>query len=323
MNNPDTCLEIVADIGGTNARFGCVANHGSQLFAVQHLLCADFPHILDAILAYLAELDPAQNIARICLAVAGPVETDYIKLPNNHWAFSRQQLQQALGFELVVINDFTAQLLNIFTLNEHELVWLGSARPGQNLVIAALGPGTGLGVAGMTANGDIIPSEGGHLAFAPLTEHEVQLLQQLWQHFPRVSVERILSGPGLSALYQANAAIQGQTVLGDFHAISAAELTRLARTGDPLCLQAIADFAAILGSVAGEIALALGARGGIYLAGGILPHIEGLYPQQLLRERFNAKGRFTQYCTDIPLALVKAENTGLRGCIHALRKGYR
>jgi glucokinase len=314
---PHSSIEIVADIGGTNARFAWLDAGGSTLHDLSRLLCVDYARPLDAIRHYLAGIPAQRSISRICLAVAGPIETEWIDLPNNHWAFSRSELERELGCRVAVINDFSAQLLSVPGLQDNEVEWLGTARPLPGLVIAALGPGTGLGVAGLTVGGEIIPSEGGHLAFAPVDAHEIALLQQLWQQYPRVSVERILSGPGLSALYHANAALAGQD-----HHLTAEAVSTAARRGDALCRQSIDDFIAILGSVAGEVAIALGARGGIWLAGGILPKLDGLYDKALLRERFNAKGRFTQYCSDIPLALVRADHTGLRGCVHALRHGY-
>lgn len=310
-------VDIVADIGGTHARFACLVRGSAELSRIVSLRCADYPELINAIHAYLDQLDPDISVAGICLAVAGPVETDWIDLPNNPWTFSRRDLGHRLGVELHVINDFTAQMLGVLTLEEHELQWLDSPRPQGGLVIAALGPGTGLGVAGLLPTGEIIPSEGGHLAFAPTTEHELALLRQLWKRYPRVSVERLLSGPGLSALYEANAMLQSQTV----PALAPEAVSAGARAGDPLCLRAMADFGAILGSVAGEMAIALGARGGIYLCGGILPLVEDLVSPELLRARFNDKGRFSDYCSRIPLALVRAEHNGLRGCMLAVQRG--
>jgi glucokinase len=312
-------VAIVADIGGTNARFAWVEPDDSTLHAVTSLLCKDFPQPLDAIRHYLGTLSMPGRIERLCLAVAGPVETDWIDLPNNHWAFSCSELERALGCKVSVINDFSAQLLSVPGLGAEEVEWLGPARPQAAMVIAALGPGTGLGVAGLTPGGEIIPSEGGHLAFAPTDAHEVALLQVLWQAWPRVSVERLLSGPGLAALHRANCRLAGITVA---ETLRPEQVSAGAQAGDALCRQSVQDFAAILGSVAGEIAIALGARGGVWLAGGLLPRLDGLYDKQVLRQRFNAKGRFTDYCADIALALVRAEHTGLRGCVHALRTGY-
>lgn len=308
--------DIVADIGGTNARFAAVRSGGGTLEALRVLHCADYPHITDAIRDYLTSLHPALHITRLCLAVAGPVETDRIDLPNNHWEFSRSALARELGLDLRIINDFTAQLLGVLTLSAEEIEWIGPARPVPALVIAALGPGTGLGVAGLTPGGEIIPSEGGHLAFAPASQHELDLLQLLWKDYPRLSVERLLSGPGLSALHRANSLLAGKPAA----TLAPEAVSAGARKGDDLCVQAVHDFITILGSVAGEVALALGARGGVYLCGGILPRMEGLYDADLLRERFNDKGRFHDYCSNIPLALVHAEHNGLRGCVLALNK---
>ncbi|HHX82920.1 MAG TPA: glucokinase [Pseudomonadaceae bacterium] len=310
-------VDIVADIGGTHARFACLVRGGEELSRIATLRCVDYPGIIDAIGAYLDQLDPDISVANMCLAVAGPVETDRIDLPNNPWTFSRRDLARQLGVELYVINDFTAQVLGVLTLDEHELQWLGSPRPQDGLVLAALGPGTGLGVAGLGPTGEIIPSEGGHLAFAPTTPHELALLQQLWKRYPRVSVERLLSGPGLSALYEANARLEARSV----PPLAPEAVSDGARAGDPHCSRAMADFGAILGSVAGELAIALGARGGIYLCGGILPRIDGLFSTELLRARFNDKGRFTEYCSRIPVALVRAEHNGLRGCMLAVKRG--
>jgi len=311
-----TTLELVADIGGTNARFACVPMGEANLLHLQQLPCAAYPQILDAIHSYMQTLPRDTRISRVCLAVAGPVEMDAIDLPNNHWAFSRSQLAAELGCEVLIINDFTSQMLGAAVLDDDQLQWLGPARPDKTLVLAALGPGTGLGVAGLTPGGEIIPSEGGHLAFAPTTVHEVDLLEQLWLHYPRVSVERLLSGPGLAALHFANARIASKSV----DTLSPEAVSAGARAGDTLCRQSLQDFIGILGSVAGEVAIALGARGGVYLCGGILPRIEGLYEPALLRERFNDKGRFANYCGAIALAQVKATHNGLHGCVQALRE---
>jgi glucokinase len=306
-------MYLVADIGGTNARFALIEAGSQTLLQQKTLPCAKYPTLLEALQAYLdSQSCDLHKIKRICLAVAGPVEEDIINLPNNHWEFSRDKLVRSLDSELIVINDFTAQMYGVLTLSSDELQWLGSSRPRSGLVSAAIGPGTGLGVAGITPGLEIIPSEGGHLAFAPVCEHEVEILRALWKKYPRASVERLLSGPGLSILYHINNGDQLDTT----H-LSAATVTELARAKEPAALQTLTDFISILGSVAGEVAIGLGARGGVYLTGGILPKLAGLYDPMLLRERFNSKGRFTDYCSEVPLAIVLAENNGLKGCVYA------
>jgi glucokinase len=310
-------VQIVADIGGTNARFAFVESNSNQLQGIEIFPCADFPLFVDAIRSYMQH-GHVDKVDQICLAVAGPVEQDIIDLPNNHWVFSREELQQALGAPVSIINDFSAQVLSIDGLQPEELRWLGSPRPqtGSGLVKAVVGPGTGLGVSAMLPSGDILPSEGGHVAFAPNSDHEIALLKELWTRYPRVSVERLLSGMGLANLYWANCRLDGYE-----RELPAPEVTAGARAGDVYCLKAVADFCAILGSVAGDMALMMGATAGVYISGGIMPKMLDIFDEQALRTRFNSKGRFSEICADIPLAIVLAEHPGLQGCVEALRKG--
>jgi glucokinase len=312
MNNS---VQIVADIGGTNARFAFVESHGDELQGIEVFPCSDFPFFVDAIRAYM-DRGHVEAVDIICLAVAGPVEADLIDLPNNHWSFSRAQLQQALGVSLIVINDFTAQVLCIDGLSESELHWIGPARPVGGQVKAVLGPGTGLGVSAMLPSGEILPSEGGHVAFAPLDEHELALLKLLQQRYQRVSVERVLSGTGLANLYWANCRLDGHE-----RELPAPEVTAGAYAGDPYCQRAVEDFFAILSSVAGDAALMLGAADGVYLSGGILPRLLDQLDESRFRQRFDDKGRFSDICQQTPLAIILAEHPGLRGCVQALRKG--
>ncbi|HEB28403.1 MAG TPA: glucokinase, partial [Porticoccus sp.] len=257
-----------------------------------------------------------ETVDKICLAVAGPVESDWIDLPNNHWAFSRAELQQSLAVSVSVINDFSAQVLSINGLPESEIRWIGSARPKGQQVKAVVGPGTGLGVSAMMPDGGILPSEAGHVAFAPIDEHEADLLKELWQRYDRVSVERVLSGMGLANLYWANTRIDGYE-----RELTAPDISAGAEAGDGYCQQAVNDFCAILGSVAGDVALMMGATDGVYISGGIVPKLLGLLDEGMFRQRFESKGRFSEICAEIPLAIVLAEHPGLRGCVEALRRG--
>jgi len=309
-------VQIVADIGGTNARFAYVELGSAKLQRLEVFPCADFPFLTDALSAYInaAQLPP---VSGICLAVAGTVAADLIDLPNNHWCFSRAELQRNLAIPLQVINDFDAQILAIDLLTDTELTWLGPSRPSAAAQVkAVLGPGTGLGVSAMLENGNIVPSEGGHIAFAPVDEHELRLLEVLWQRYERVSVERLLSGMGLANLYWANAKLDGQE-----RELPAAEVSAGARAGDKYCVAAIRDFSAILGSVAGDSALGLGATGGVYISGGIVPRLMDILDQELLRQRFDNKGRFGAMMEATPLAIVQAEQPGLLGCVEGLRRG--
>ncbi len=310
-----TSFQIVADIGGTNARFACAATGSNELLHVRTLQCADYAGIEQAVRDYATTL-PAHTISSMCLAIAGPVEQDLIRVTNNAWAFSRSELAAALNCKVHTINDFFAQASCLTVLGASELEWWGAPRPGGNRVKVVLGPGTGLGVAGISGDGEIMPTEGGHIAFAPANKHEVQLLELLWEQFERVSVERLLSGPGLCTLYEANGTLAGKNV----DAADPATITRRAQQGDGLCLQTVRDFLDILANVAGDYVLGMGARDGVYLTGGILPKLGTLLDRKRFRERFEAKGRMQPYCAKTPLALITAENTGLRGSLAALRR---
>lgn len=307
-------VQIVADIGGTNARFAYVNKGCDDLLGIEIFPCADFPFFVDAIRAYM-ERGRVQNVDHLCLAVAGPVASDWVDLPNNHWAFSRSELQQSLAASVSIINDFSAQVLCINGLTNSELKWIGKARPRGGYVKAVLGPGTGLGVSAMLPGGEILPSEAGHIAFAPTDDHQADLLKELRQRYDRVSIERVLSGGGISNLYWANSRLDGSD-----RELVAPEITAGARSGDSYSLRAINDFCAILGAVAGDVALMMGATDGVYISGGILPKLLDLVDEELLRKCFNNKGRFTAFCSDIPLAIVLAEHPGLRGCVEALKR---
>ncbi|MDR0780382.1 MAG: glucokinase [Pseudomonadales bacterium] len=305
---------VVADIGGTNARFACVDPENFALSELQRYRCADFATLEDLVRTYLA-VAALPRPSALCLAVPGVVERDEVNLPNGNWTFSQNLLRRALNLNLTFINDFTAQLYATFTLQESELTWLGPARPTGKLVRAALGPGTGLGVKALTPNGGLVTSEGGHFAYAPLDAHEMELLRVLWRRFARVSVERVASGPGLSLLYWANSVLHGEEAELPPEAVSTGALA-----GDALCQRAVMDFINIIGSTAGDLALVLGALDGMYLMGDLLRSLAPLFDAATLRARFNDKGRYRGFCSGVPLALVQAENTGLRGCAELLRR---
>ena len=309
----DKLVHIVADIGGTNARFAYVEAGSNELCGIEVFPCADFAFLGDAIRAYM-ERGHVERVDHVCLAVAGPVESDWIDLPNNHWAFSQTKLEESLQVTVDIINDFSAQVLSVGALNEAEIQWIGAPRPKGGGVKAVLGPGTGLGVSAMTASGDILPSEAGHVAFAPVDDHEADLLKVLWQRYHRVSVERVLSGTGLANLYWANCLLEGHE-----RELPAWEVTAGAQAGDRYCLRAVTDFYAILASMAGDVALMMGATDGVYLSGGILPRILDFLDQDSFRQRFQEKGRFREFNTALPLAIVRAEQPGLLGCAQALK----
>lgn len=299
---------LVADIGGTNARFALVEDGGCELTHLQEFPCKDFNNVDVAVQHYLQQVG-AVSLNRVCLALPGPVDSDEITLANSHWAFSQKALASTLGSPLKCINDFDAQAYYVDQVPEHELQWLNAQRPQGNQVKLVMGPGTGLGVSAILPTGELVPSEGGHLAFAPCNTHEMALLEVLWRKYSRVSVERLLSGPGLANLYWANCQLQGID-----SELIAAEVVAAAEQGNTQAIASIKDFLQILASVAGDLTLAMGAFGGVYLSGGVLPRLMKYFDEQEFNQRFAAKGRFQQHCQATPIALVQAEQPGLRGC---------
>lgn len=305
--------KIVADIGGTHARFA-VVGPGDGLQQIKVLQCTKFATPLEAIRHYM-DVSSLDRVDRICLAVAAIVQSEEIVLLNNHWRFNRTVLQAELGIPVKVINDFTAQALALQRFSGDELSWIGEARPLGGGIRVVMGAGTGLGVAALMPNGDIVPSEGGHVAFAPVDQHQLELLQVLWQRYQRVSAERLLSGPGLENLYWANARLQGEE-----RRLAASNITAGAASGDELCLKAIVDFQDILAALAGDLAIAFWAQDGIYLSGGMLPHLTPLLDWLRFRYRFEEKGRLKAFTASVPVALVEAEFPGLIGCSVALKE---
>ena len=306
-------IAIVADIGGTNARFAWVNQGETVLQDIIVFPSAGYPHLEGAIRTYIKQT-AVNDVNKICLAVAGPVTQDKVDLPNNHWAFSCTELEASLDIQLQVINDFTAQALCLDDLNVSELFWVDDKRPQGDRIKSVIGPGTGLGVAISTQQGEIIPSEAGHTTFAPSNKHELELLKVLWSRYPRVSVERLLSGPGLSSLYWSNAQLHGED-----RELNAPEVVAGANAGDALCIKAIEDFFLILASVAGDLALTAWSEDGVYFSGGILPRILNFLNPDSFRNRFADKGRFREFCLAVPLAVIQADQPGLRGCAMALK----
>ncbi len=308
---------LVADVGGTNARFATVAGGAGELHRIEVLRCADYPHIDDAIDAYLS-MHGIETLSEVCVAVAGPVDQDLADLPNNHWAFSRRALERSLGARLTVINDFTAQALSIDVLGADQLVWFGTPRAVDPGIRTVLGPGTGLGIAVQMVDGDIIPSEGGHVGFAPANEHEIEILGALLPRYRRVSAERLLSGPGLENIFWANRRILHPEESVGREVPPAREIGRLAAEGDPLALRAVHDFFDILASFAGDVALFTWSTGGVYLSGGVVRKLSAFLDIERFRARFEDKGRFTRFCETVPLAWITHEYPGLLGCAAAL-----
>jgi glucokinase len=315
---------LVGDIGGTNARFalfeGSATSTGeSRLLGRATLAAADYQHFADAARAFLDASGVAgESLRGASLAVACPLGDGEVRFTNSPWRFMRDELQQQLGVpRLVLVNDFEALALSVPRMSAAGLQTLrdGPAVAGSPKLV--LGPGTGLGVAGIVpvrVGGDLlwrpVPGEGGHVAFAPLDDFEADLLRHLRARHERVSVERIVCGDGLAALHGFVLHQAGATPL---RPATAAEITRDALAGEPTARQAVMRFLAILGSFAGDCALLYASRGGVYFGGGILPRLMPLVAESPLMERFNAKGRMSPWISQIPMRLVADDTAALRG----------
>jgi glucokinase len=304
---------LLADIGGTNSRLAMLAEDGT-VAAPTRYCNGDFDS-LDAVLAeFIATQGSRPDAAAI--AIAGPVVEQAVMMTNLGWHISAASLQRQHSIPRVTImNDFAAlawatlafdQSDLVQSDNKSELHQLGGGGPPAHASRGILGPGTGLGVSGLI-RGDtawaVLAGEGGHVTLAGTTAAEYELIQSLATEFGHCSAERVLSGPGLANIYRHLNGTQ----------LSPEEITRLAISGDGSAVQAVGIFCAMLGSVAADLALTLGARGGIYLAGGIVPEILPLLKRSEFRARFEAKGRFHEYLATIPTFVITAPEPSLRG----------
>lgn len=316
-----TFPRLVGDIGGTHARFAMVPAADSPATDIARYRCADFASIGDALQRYLTEHAPVRP--RACaLGVATPVEGDCVRLTNSSWSFSIRELQAQLGVQrLLVLNDFTTLALALPALPPGELRQVGGAAPVAGAPVGLIGPGTGLGVSGLLpvpgGQGQVaIGGEGGHVTLASFDEDEAAVLVCLQKDFGHVSAERALSGPGLENLYRGVLQLEG----GDAAPRAAHEITQAALDGsDARCVRALTMFCSLLGQVAGNVALTLGARGGVYIGGGIVPRLGQWFDRSPFRQRFEAKGRFAGYLEKIPVFVVQSEvSPALIGASRAL-----
>lgn len=311
-------MRLLADIGGTNVRFALLPAGATEPQQERALVCADFEGLEAAARHYLAAVgSPAVREAAMDVATA--VTSDLIKLTNSPWAFSIEHTRRQLGLErLLVLNDFTALALSIPTLKPEELRQVGRGAPVVGKSVALIGPGTGLGVSGLIpAGGRWIPleGEGGHTAFSPMDDREDAVLRVLRARFGHVSTERIVSGPGLVNAYEALCQL-------DHVPVRAVQPQQVAEDGlarrDPQAVQALAIFCAALATAAANLAITLGARGGVYIGGGIVPKLGDYFSRSAFRARFEEKGRFSQYLSEVPTYVIEAETPALRGLAAAI-----
>jgi len=311
-SEPET--RLVGDVGATNARFGLVSRDGAIL-NWRTYPCANYPTIDDALAEYLRDRGGFPMPRQAAIAIASAITGDRVAMTNHPWSFSISALREHFGWErLEVLNDFTAQALALPRLGPADRISVGGGAAVPGTPLAVLGPGSGLGVSGLVPNGPrwlALTGEGGHATMTAADDRESAVLGHLRHRLDHVSAERVLSGPGLVNLYNTLTVIDGVPSKG----YTAAQITDLGMRGeDKVCAEATAMFCAMLGTVAGNLALTLGARGGVFIAGGIVPRLGQYFVDSPFRERFAAKGRFESYLAAIPTYVVTHPLAAFLGC---------
>ncbi|HEY0954621.1 MAG TPA: glucokinase [Roseateles sp.] len=320
---------LVADVGGTNARFGTVSGPGAEVEDVRVLPVAGHAGPAAAVRAYLEGQAPgAERPQSAAFALATPVQGDRIALTNGAWDFSRSGTQAELGLKtFLCLNDFEAQALSLPRLKSHQLrAWgdapapLGEAPVGT--ILAVVGPGTGLGVGGVIRAPGLwltLPGEGGHATLAPGDDFESAVLAAARREFPHVSAERFLSGIGLPVLCRSVATALGQGE--DVAALPADQIVARGLSGEsPACVRTLELFCGLLGSFCGNVALTLGSRGGVFIGGGIVPRLGDYFFKSQFRARFEAKGRLHTFVDGIPTLLITDTLAALSGAALALEQ---
>ena len=317
-----TSLALVADIGGTNARYAvCDRNLAAPLLmdSVRQLAVADFPTLVDSARHYLqmTGLPPGAADSGV-FAVAGRVDGDQAQITNHPWLISRSATCAALGFDaLALINDFTAQALATELLGGKDLVVVGDAQPlpgaADCRTYAVIGPGTGLGVSALLLRDGrsyALETEGGHVGFAASTPEEAAILADLARDYGRVSNERLLSGGGLSNIHRSLSRI-GR--VGAPELLPPQIIVAGARAGESTCRRAVEVFCEVFGTIAGDLVLTLGAWDGVFLTGGLVPRLLAELQASAFRQRFEAKGRFAAAMARVPTLAVVHPQAGLLG----------
>ncbi len=303
---------LVADIGATSARFGLGGADGVRQCV--ELSTGEFSRADDLVMAAVEALD-APSVDAACLAVAGPVQAGVAKMTNRgQLRFDQLSLSVALGCSVRVVNDFYALALAVPVAQSLTQIG-GAAADGAKAII---GPGSGLGMAGLIAQDVgwlVLASEGGHGDLAPGSPLEVELLSILQRRYGHVCWETVLSGPGLVRLHEVMAELQGAAA----PSLSGPEIIALgAGMDDLLCHQTLETFFGLLGSAAGNLALTLCASGGVYIGGGIVPQLVAFAQSSALRRRFEERGALTGYVRNIPLFVMLDEAPGLAGALQCL-----
>ena len=321
-----THYHLVGDIGGTNARFAFVPPGASRPTALAKYPVADFSCFDDVLARLLTDWRerglPETGPDKTCLAVAAPPHLDTISFTNSPWRFDRALLERHLQrSSITIINDFAAVARALPALTDSDVEQIGAGASSAGAPMVAIGPGTGTGVATVVYDSYgkplVVDGEGGHVDYAPISDMEFEVLKRLRARFGRVSIERLLCGTGIVNIYHALGDIRGLPA----ELLSPEDIGTAAQHDNPLAAEAMAMFFAVLGSSAGNLALTMGAMGGVFIAGGIAPRYIDLLRRSDFRARFLAKGRFADYNTNIGTFVITLEDPGLLGA--ALHLGER
>lgn len=307
---------ILADVGGTNVRWAVLT--GEALGPIERVAVSDHAHFADALAAFLARQTGGAAIRRAIFGVAGVVEADRCALTNNPWVVDAAELRARFDFTRIdIVNDFEALAWSLPHLTGNDVMQIGGGAPLPDAPRVVLGPGTGLGVAvhvPLEQGARVLRSEGGHATLPSGSQREDAIIERLRGQFGHVSAERVLSGPGLENLYRAIRSIDAPSA--PERSASAITQAALANT----CVtsrDALDTFCAMLGEVAGNFALSFGAQGGVYIGGGIAPHIGDYLARSQFRARFDAKGRMRHYVENIPVYLILRDSPAFIG-LHSL-----
>lgn len=310
---------LVADIGGTNARFA-IAEITPRAIAIRDarsFRTEDFETVRDAAEAYLKIV--VDRPKRACFAAAGPIINNEVDFTNSRWTLRAADIAEPLGLDAFrIVNDFHALAAGVAHLPKDAFIKVKDGAPVAATPQLLIGPGTGFGQALIVptqAGPKIVATEGGHVSFAPQTDDEFEVARFIAREHQRVSVERLLSGHGLTNIHRALSTIED----APRQPLQASEIAAAAMTGEsPVAVRAVNMFCSVLGSVAGDAVLSTGARGGVVLGGGVLPKIKEFFLKSAFHKRFIDKGRMQSYVDAVPVRMIVTDGAALYGAAAAL-----
>jgi glucokinase len=308
---------LVADVGGTNSRIGLFDETEQTIDNIVEYRNADFDCLEDVITRWLEEL-AAPAPTRGCIAAAAPPSGDQVNMINLGWSFSCRELATRFGLDQFLwLNDFQANAHALPYLGSDDLEPICTGNPGESRILATVGPGTGLGGATLHwIEGTYVASdsEPGHVGLSPATELEIEIFRLLLPDHGDIYAELLVSGTGLTRLYQAIARINGIKP----EELSPPEVSQRAVNGqDPLCVATLETFCALLGSACGDFILSNGAYGGLYIAGGIIPRMTDFLRRSEFLPRLRAKGAMRRHLKSVPVSIITEPYPGLIGAAHA------